>query len=50
MILCPMLIERVDFLDCIPVSRDKLIQFTKEIEEEHTGIHFDYSMMNKIQD
>ena len=41
--------EVINCLDCIPIMRKDLIQFTDDLEKTNPGIKFDYSEMNKLE-
>jgi len=46
--LYPYLAEKMDNSDSIPIMRDKLVKFTKKLENDHPGILFDWTEMNKL--
>ena len=45
--LRPLIAEQMNWLECIPIFRDKHLEFTRELEEQYPGIHFDYGLMDR---
>ena len=45
----PLLTDKIDFLESVPVMRNTLLEFTDSITKQNPLITFDYSIINELE-